>query len=153
MKQLFILVLSLFLTVSVLNAKKKTSDGPLLHKLVEEVKQSKGDERRKAMNALKVELRSMNQETRRQVMMNLQKNFSHGNQGMHSTAGQHLQKHQGGNRTPGKAGSSHISPASIPQQQHSPHTQPPNMIPGSSSPGQHIPSQQHPNFGQAGGHR
>ncbi len=79
MKQWFILVLSLSLTF--LNANNKISDDKILKQLIKRVKESKDDERRKAMNDLKVKLRSLNQNTRIKVMRSLQKSFT----GRHQT--------------------------------------------------------------------
>ncbi|KYJ86129.1 hypothetical protein [Sulfurovum riftiae] len=151
MKQLFSLILSLFLTVSVLNAKTKISDKQILQNLVQEVKQSKGDARRKAMNALKVKLRSMNQETRRRVMLDLQKSFAGKNHGM--------QNHGQGMRKQKMGSSLHTDQTSV--HQPSSNMQPPGAIPN-TIPSQQLQQQGHPSqqipsspqhFGQPGGRK
>ena len=76
MKQLTIILISLLCTITQSQADEKKSDEQIVKQLIQKVKQSQGDERRKAMNALKVQLRSMNQVTRQKVMVNLQKSFA-----------------------------------------------------------------------------
>ena len=144
MKQLFILVLSLFLTVSLLNANKKTSDEQTVKQLVQKVKQSKGDERRKAMNALKVQLRSMNQNTRQKVMMDLQKGFSGEQQGMQRG----LQKHT--NHEGFTSGNAQNMPSSGRMQTHSSPHSPLQSTPSIPHKSPQMPS---PHYGQPGGHK
>ncbi len=76
MKQMTIILISLLYTITQLQADEKKSDDRIIKQLVQKVKQSKGDKRRKAMNALKIQLRSMNHATRQKVMIDLQKNFA-----------------------------------------------------------------------------
>jgi len=76
MRQRSSLILSLFLTISILQAEEILSKEVTLQTLIENVKNSKNDARRKAMNALKIKLRAMNQKSRRQVIQKLQQNFS-----------------------------------------------------------------------------
>jgi len=47
-----------------------------IEQLVEKVKESQGDARRKAMNNLKIKLRSVNQKTQAQTMRQLRKTFA-----------------------------------------------------------------------------
>jgi len=63
------------------------TDKSTISKLIEQVKQSKGDERRKAMNMLKLRLRSVNAQTRKQAMMQLRKSFASGNPEIHTAQG------------------------------------------------------------------
>jgi len=152
MKQLFILVLSLFLAVSVLQAEMKSTDELIVQKLVQEVKQSKGDARRKAMNSLKIKLRSMNQETRQKVMMDLQKNFGQNSQGMQHASNRYLQKQEDRSMVHTIPGSGHMSPI-ITRQQSLPHIEPSTTIPSASPATQQVPLRHTPKFGQSGGHR
>jgi hypothetical protein len=135
MKQLFILVLSLFLTVSFLNAKKKTPDKQLLQKLLQEVKQSKGDARRKAMNALKLKLRTVNAATRAKTMQELHHTFA----GAH---GQHGSVKHGMQQIPHQQMQQNMN------QQHQMNT------PHQSRPGQQMPNRQPgmPQRPPSGGH-
>jgi len=65
-------LLPLFILQNTIAAEESVS----VETLIAEVKQSSGDERRKAMNRLKLKLRSVNAETRRQAMLQLQRSFS-----------------------------------------------------------------------------
>ena len=144
MKQLFILVLSLFVTVSLLSANKKTSDEQTVKQLVQKVKQSQGDERRKAMNALKVQLRSMNQNTRRKIMMDLQKGFSGERHGMQRGMQKHT-SHEGLSSGPVQN-----MPSSGRMQTHSSPQSPLQSAPSMPHKSPQMPSQ---HFGQPRGHK
>ena len=76
MKHLTIILISLLCTITQSQSDEKKFDEQTVKQLIQKVKQSQGDERRKAMNALKVQLRSMNRVTRKKVMVNLQKSFA-----------------------------------------------------------------------------
>ena len=163
-----ILFLSLILYISIANAKQKTNNVSI-KQLIQKVKSSTGDDRRVAMNTLKVKLRSMNQETRQQVMHDLQKSFS-GKQNQHSrqralqTGTNQRSMNTGNMQSPSSGGMHtnpsqtpmHSSPSTMPHQPtpsvpQVPHTQPssPQMAPPKMpSPG--MPS---PHFGQPGGHK
>ncbi len=84
MKKLLV-CLSLFLGATVLvadNTMPTKSTG--IDSLVMQIKSAKSSDRRLLMNQLKVQLRGMNQETRRKTMMSLRKSFAqHGGQGVH----------------------------------------------------------------------
>jgi hypothetical protein len=174
MKHLAILLLSLTLYVSFVSA--STS----LKQLIQKVKKSSGDERRVAMNALKVKLRSMNLETRRHVMNDLKKSFSgnqqhnrhgvakarvgQGNMNLGSTGNIPARNAMGANTLPSP---SHSVPTTVPKLPHkptipsrpqhapqipqAPQVQPPH--PQVPSPPKHIPNMPSPNFGQPRGHR
>ena len=148
MKQLLSLVLSSFLTVSFLNAEKKIPDELIVQKLVENVKKSKNDERRKAMNALKIKLRSMNQETRRHVMADLQKNFVRNSQYLQNKSNLYLPKHQDKSIVHPREGSEHRLPTIREQ-----HPQIPDHLSPVSHRQSYIPSQYSPKAGRHGGHR
>ena len=166
-----ILFLSLILYISIANAKQKTNNVSI-KQLIQKVKSSTGDDRRVAMNTLKVKLRSMNQETRQQVMHDLQKSFS-GKQNQHSrqralqtgtnqrsmntgNTGSMQSPSSGGMHTNPSQTPMHSSPSTMPHQPtpsvpQVPHTQPssPQMAP----PKIPSPSMPSPHFGQPGGHK
>ena len=163
MKLLVGLFLSLTLYMTVAIAKQQ-SDNVSVKQLIQKVKSSTGDDRRVAMNALKVKLRSMNQETRRQVMLDLQKSFS-GKQhtmqrGMQQNGQAKETMHSGnanGMHTSGEMHTSpsqiptHTSPSTVPHQSTPSVPQTPQMQPSApQTPSPSIPS---PHFGQPGGHR
>jgi len=172
MKLSVILFLSLILYISIANAKQKTSNTSI-NQLIQKVKKSTGDDRRVAMNALKVRLRSMNQETRQHVMRDLQKSFSgtqHSMQrGVQSTANQRTMhtgntgsmQQSGGMHTSPSPTPGHASPTTVPHQPSSPQMphqtapsgpqQAPHMQP--SSPQMPSPGMPSPHFGQPGGHK
>jgi len=76
--------LSLLLPLQAETGIPMTEAGKTISKLIEKVKQSSGDERRKAMNALKLKLRSVNTHTRQQAMMQLKKSYAAGNPDIHT---------------------------------------------------------------------
>ena len=157
-----VLFLSLILYISIANAKQQTNNVSI-KQLIQKVKSSTGDNRRVAMNTLKVKLRSMNQETRQQVMHDLQKSFS-GKQNQYSRQRAiqtgTSQRGNTGSMQPPASGGMHInpsqtpvhsSPVTIPHQPapsvpQIPHTQP-------SSPQMPSPGMPSPHFGQPGGHK
>jgi len=175
MKQLAILFLSLILYISMASAKNKTNDASLKH-LIQKVKKSTGDDRRVAMNALKVKLRSMNQETRQHVMRDLQKSFA-GKQNQHSRqralqtgTSRKRTMHTGntGSLQPPSSGGMHANPSQTPahsspttvphQPAHSspqtPHQPGPSIpqIPHSQPPSPQMPSHQMPSPGMPSPH-
>jgi len=171
MKLSVILFLSLILYISIANAKQKTSNASI-NQLIQKVKKSTGDDRRVAMNALKVRLRSMNQTTRQHVMHDLQKSFSGTQHSMQrnvqSTASQRtmhtgntgsMQQSGGMHSNPSQT-PAHSSPTTVPHQPSSPQIphqpvpsvpQVPHMQP--PSPQMPSPSMPSPHFGQPGGHK
>jgi len=64
-----------------------------LQQLIRNVKQSKGDARRKAMNALKLKLRSMNEASRKTVLRQLRQTFASHGQIRHDTPNRPLYRH------------------------------------------------------------
>jgi hypothetical protein len=83
----YILVLfSLFVFTSSMYAEPKSVDKERIKALVEKVKKAAPSQRRLLMNDLKIQLRSMRQEIRRQVMLDLRRSFNgvqRGQQGTH----------------------------------------------------------------------
>ncbi len=143
MKQATIILISLLFTISLLQADKK-SDEQTVKQLVQKVKQSQGDERRKAMNALKVQLRSMNRAIHQKVMMDLQKSFAaKQHDGMQRGAQRHTT-----HKNLSSGGGHSISPARPPQIS-APQT-PPHTAPSISPNRPQMPSQRP---GQQGGRR
>jgi len=69
------LFIPFFMFIS-LHAKEKHTPAPSVEALIQKIKQSSADERRVAMNRLKIRLRSMNREARQKVMLELQKTFA-----------------------------------------------------------------------------
>ncbi|HFQ61442.1 MAG TPA: hypothetical protein ENK39_03980 [Epsilonproteobacteria bacterium] len=74
--QFFKILFSLILLASVLSAQEKVLPKDSIQTLVAKVKKAPPSQRRVLMNQLKVKLRSMNQETRKNVMMNLRQAFN-----------------------------------------------------------------------------
>ena len=162
MKQLAILFLSLILYISIASAKQKTNNVSL-KQLIQKVKNSTGDDRRMAMNTLKVKLRSMNQETRQHVMRDLQKSFA-GKQNQHSRqralqtgTSRKRTMHTGntGSLQPPSSGGmhanpsqtpAHSSPVTVPHQPSIPSTPQMPYQPGPSLP--HAPHQPGPSIPQ-----
>jgi len=135
MKQLTIIFLSCVLSISLLSAKEKNSHNPSVQHLINKVKNATGDQRRVAMNALKIQLRSMNQETRQRVMVDLQKSFNSNQHGSHMNS-QKQNRHRTMQNTQMQTmsnhtveSSSHTIPAVMPHQ------------PGNTTPTQQFPSE------------
>ena len=178
MKLPVILFLSFMLYISIANAKQKTSNTSI-QQLIQKVKSSTGDDRRVAMNTLKVRLRSMNQETRQHVMRDLQKSFSGTQHGMQKAVQRNTRQetiHTGNTGSMQQSGEMHTNPSqtpgystptTVPHQpsspqvpyqsapsapQQTPHIQPssPQMTPPQQGPAPSMPS---PHFGQPGGHK
>ena len=168
-----ILFLSLILYISMADAKQKTNSVSI-KQLIQQVKQSTGDDRRVAMNTLKVKLRSMNQETRQHVMRDLQKSFSNTQHSVQNnthqvtmqTGNTGVTNSSGGMHTNPSQTSGHASPTTVPQQPPPPtHSSPvapqiPQQQPAHSVPQQQMPHTQpsspqmpSPHFGQPGGHK
>ncbi len=133
MKYFIIFISSFFLLIVQINAKEKTDQTQAIEALIKQIKNSSSDDRRAAMNKLKIELRTMNTETRKNVMLDLQNSFAKNNtgkQGAHNKPGsikgsqQFMKRQQQG---------AHM-------QQHTPASAPMRSIPG-------------PRQGQPGGHR
>lgn len=78
MKQSHILILLSLLLFIELEAKPKEgiNQTPIVKALIQKIQNSSSDERRIAMNKLKIELRKMNVSTRKNVMQNLKKTFA-----------------------------------------------------------------------------
>lgn len=81
MKNFIILISSFFLLIVEIDAKEKTDQIQSIKTLVKQIKNSSSDDRRVAMNKLKIKLRTMNKETRKKVMLDLQKSFAAHNTG------------------------------------------------------------------------
>ena len=76
MKYLIIFIASFFLFIIQVDAKEKADQTQSIKKLIKQIKNSSSTDRRVAMNKLKIELRTMNKETRKKVMMDLQTSFA-----------------------------------------------------------------------------
>ena len=76
MRIFFIPLLFLLLSLYIHSSETKLSQLSL-NALIQKVKQSKGDQRRQAMNALKKKLRSANKQTRAKVIAALRQRFVH----------------------------------------------------------------------------
>ena len=76
MKHFIIFIASFFLLIIQVDAKEKTDQTQSIKKLIKQIKNSSSDDRRVAMNKLKIELRTMNKETRKKVMLDLQNSFA-----------------------------------------------------------------------------
>jgi len=83
MKHFIIFISSFFLFIIQVDAKEKSEPTQSIQALIKQIKNSSSDDRRVAMNKLKIELRTMNKETRKKVMLDLQNSFAKNN-----TAGQ-----------------------------------------------------------------
>jgi hypothetical protein len=120
MKHLNILILLSLLLCIELEAKTKEgiNQTPAVKALIQKIQNSSSDERRVAMNKLKIELRNMNISTRKKVMKDLKKTFakSHSISGNRSfstqrSGYQHGRNHQG--QTPTRS-TSPIRPQTAP---------------------------------------
>lgn len=81
MKHFIIFIASFFLLIIQVDAKEKTKQTQSIKKLIKQIKNSSSTDRRVAMNKLKIELRTMNKETRKKVMLDLQNSFAKNNTG------------------------------------------------------------------------
>ena len=133
MKHFIIFISSFFLLVLQINAKEKTDQTQSIKALIKQIKNSSSDDRRAAMNKLKIELRTMNTETRKNVMMDLQNSFAKNNAGKQGT-------HNKAGRTKGAQHSMQRQQQRVPMQQRTPASAPMRSMP--------IPRQ-----GQPGGNR
>jgi len=77
---------------SPLNAQEQTVNKDSIKALVSQVKKAPPSQRSALMNQLKIKLRSVNQETRKEVMIGLRRTFN--KQGMHHTVNQMKRMHQ-----------------------------------------------------------
>jgi len=155
MKHFIILISSFFLLIVQIDAKEKTDQTQSIKTLVKQIKNSSSDDRRVAMNKLKIKLRTMNKETRKKVMLDLQKSFA-----AHNTGKQ---------RASNKSGITNSSQSSMQSQQqggggvqyHTPIRNTPTATPmrGTPSPIRNTPTAAPmrgtppPRHGQPGGHR
>ncbi len=101
MRKISSIVLFAFLSSSCLYAvelqnisKDRTTSNQNIDRLVTQIKSAKPSQRRVLMNRLKVELRGMNQESRRRAMMKLRESFNRGEHhgkrlGLHRHRGEH----------------------------------------------------------------
>ena len=78
----YLYIISIFI---ILFSTQSYAEEQSIAQLIKEVKEAKNDARRQAMNRLKLKLRSVNEETRQQVMMQLRQSFASGQQ-MHFPA-------------------------------------------------------------------
>ena len=81
MKYFIIFISSFFLLIIQVDAKEKADQTQSIETLIKQIKNSSSDDRRVAMNKLKIKLRTMNKETRKKVMLDLQNSFSKNNAG------------------------------------------------------------------------
>jgi len=142
MKHFIIFISSFFLLIIQVDAKEKTDQTQSIKALIKQIKNSSSDDRRVAMNKLKIELRTMNKETRKKVMLDLQKSFTK------NSAGKQISQ----NRS--RSGSKNSSQRSMQgQQQGVPmqhHTPTPIRNAPTPTPMRTTPPPRH---GQPGGHR
>ncbi len=138
MKHFIIFIASFFLFIIQVDAKEKAEQTQSIKTLIKQIKNSSSDDRRVAMNKLKIKLRTMNKETRKKVMLDLQKSFA-----THNTGNQ---------RAPNKSGITNGSQPSMQSQQqgggvqhHTPIRNTPASTPMRTTPP--------PRHGQPGGHR
>jgi len=139
MKYFIIFISSFFLLIVHIHAKEKTDQTQSIKTLIKQIKNSSSDDRRVAMNKLKIKLRTMNKETRKKVMLDLQKSFATNN--------------TGNQRAPNKSGITNSSQPSMQSQQqggggvqhHTPIRNTPASTPMRGTPP--------PRHGQPGGHR
>jgi len=76
MRSIFIPYLfSVTLAISSVNTHTKDALDPEIKSLIQEIKTSSGDRKRKAVNQLKLKLRSLNRSARNQTILLLQKNM------------------------------------------------------------------------------
>jgi uncharacterized membrane protein len=90
MKYFIIFISSFFLLIVQVDAKEKVDQTQSIEALIKQIKNSSSDDRRVAMNKLKIKLRTMNKETRKKVMLDLQNSFAQNNTGKqrsHNKAG------------------------------------------------------------------
>jgi len=135
MKRLVTLILLFTLSLTITVAAKQ-NEMLSVKQLVQKVKNSTGDERRIAMNALKIKLRSINQEMRRKIIVDLQSNVSK-KQVTHST------------KASPKSFPSSVSHQSAPSM----HNVPPRQSTPQSTPQRTPQNTPAPHFGPPGGHR
>lgn len=141
MKHFIIFTASFFLFIIQVDAKEKTDQTQSIKKLIKQIKNSSSDDRRVAMNKLKIELRTMNKETRKKVMLDLQNSFAKNSTGR-----------QVSHKRPGIINSSQRSmqgqKQGVPMQQH--HTPTPIRNAPAQTP---MRPTSPPRHGQPGGHR
>lgn len=127
MKYFIILLSSFLLFIIQVNAKEKVDQIQSIEILIKEIKNSSSDDRRVAMNKLKMELRTMNAETRKKVMLDLQSSFTKNN----------TEKQKAHNRTGVKNGSQHSMQGQqqgVYMQRHAPMRKTPAATPMRSTP-------------------
>jgi len=140
MKHFIIFISSFFLFIIQVDAKEKSEPTQSIQALIKQIKNSSSDDRRVAMNKLKIELRTMNKETRKKVMLDLQNSFAKNN-----TAGQISYN---------KPGITNSSQSAMQGQQQggSMHQHTPTSIRNTPVPAPMKPTPP-PRHGQPGGHR
>jgi len=74
--KLIILSISFFILAVQLGAQETTEQTKELNILITQIKNSSSDDRRIAINKLKIKLRKMNKEIRRKIMLDLQESFA-----------------------------------------------------------------------------
>ncbi len=99
MRKLLVSIFLLSTTLLVANDIQKQQSQ--VDRLVQDIKVAKPSQRRVLMNQLKVELRGMNQESRRKTMMGLKKSFA---KGEHSGQCENFQRGQGQGKYRGENG-------------------------------------------------
>ena len=106
MHKLIILILSFFILTLQIDAQEKTDLTEEINLLISQIKNSSSNDRRIAMNKLKIKLRQMNKESRKKIMLDLQKSFTakstslqrpHNTSGPQNSSQTHMQlQNQGG---------------------------------------------------------
>ena len=141
MKHFIIFIASFFLFIIQVDAKEKTDQTQSIKKLIKQIKNSSSDDRRVAMNKLKIELRTMHKETRRKVLLDLQNSFA-----KNSTGRQRAHKRHGVTKSSQRSMQGQQQRA--PMQQH----RTPTPIRNTPAPTPMRPISP-PRHGQPGGHR
>jgi len=138
MKHFIIFISFFFLLIIQVDAKENIDQTQSIKTLIKQIKNSSSDDRRVAMNKLKIKLRKMNKETRKKVMLDLQNSFAK------NSTGKQIAPH--------KSGITNSSQPSMQSQQqgggaqyHTPIRNSPATTPMRTTPP--------PRHGQPGGHR
>jgi hypothetical protein len=102
MRYIILFISFFFLFLIQIDAKEKNTKSLSLKELIEKIKHSTSDDRRVAMNQLKIKLRTKNSTTRKKIMLELQKSFT--TQNSHIEKGNHTPDHGKTNYSPSKGG-------------------------------------------------
>lgn len=158
MKHLIIFTASFFLFIIQVNAKEKTDQTQSIKTLIKQIKNSSSGDRRVAMNKLKIELRTMNKETRKKVMLDLQNSFAK------NSTGRQISYNKPGVTSSSQSSMQGQQQGAVPMQQHN--TPTPIRNTPAPTPMRTTPPPRHgqpaatpvrttppPRHGQPGGHR